>query len=324
MNLDGKRNGARVGEIDFIKCVMILLMIAFHIVYIGDTYPAAKRLVYTFHMPAFLLISGYLMNVGKQPRQFLRSMLWLFVPYVVMELAYTLMAAVLPIREHIDQLTVGVVVRNLLLTPIGPYWYLHTLLLCGLCYYVVASLPRLYPPIKAALLAVIYALLGEAFGLLSTSCAFYFLAGAVVRQSGHTLLGVIRPSLWAALPLVVLAFFPSQHDKAMPGGIAIVWCAMSLSAAFYALLKDGMVRDGALLIGRHTLLLLLFSPIFTALARLYQPLLVGRLDPSGIVFLSVTLLLAVGGSLLIGLLLDVLGLSRWLFGRRCLLSAGVS
>lgn len=53
----------RVEEIDFLKCIFILLMIVFHLRYIGDTYPYAKSLVYTFHMPAFLIISGYLMNV---------------------------------------------------------------------------------------------------------------------------------------------------------------------------------------------------------------------------------------------------------------------
>ena len=37
----------RVEEIDFLRCVLILLMITFHIVYIGDTYGAAKQFVYT-------------------------------------------------------------------------------------------------------------------------------------------------------------------------------------------------------------------------------------------------------------------------------------
>ena len=47
----------RIDGIDFIKAIMILLMIAFHLVFIGDTYPYAKQIVYTFHMPAFLVIS---------------------------------------------------------------------------------------------------------------------------------------------------------------------------------------------------------------------------------------------------------------------------
>lgn len=36
-------NNKRIEEIDFIKCVLILLMVTFHLVYIGNTYPLAKR-----------------------------------------------------------------------------------------------------------------------------------------------------------------------------------------------------------------------------------------------------------------------------------------
>ena len=62
-------------ELDFIKFVFITLMIAFHLTYIGDTYPVAKQLVYTFHMPGFLLVSGYLFNVNKSWAAFRKTML---------------------------------------------------------------------------------------------------------------------------------------------------------------------------------------------------------------------------------------------------------
>ena len=62
-------------------------------------------------------------------------------------------------------------------------------------------------------------------------------------------------------------------------------------------------------------LIFLFSPIFTILAKSYQPQLVG-LDPSGMLFLLVSLAFAVTGSLLIGILLDRLRLSRFIFGKR--------
>ena len=48
---------SRVKEIDYLKCIFITLMIIFHLVYIGDKYPYAKQIVYTFHMSAFLIIS---------------------------------------------------------------------------------------------------------------------------------------------------------------------------------------------------------------------------------------------------------------------------
>ena len=97
----------RIAELDFLKCIFILLMIVFHLAYIGDKYPYAKSLVYTFHMPAFLIISGYLMNVEKEIRPFLRMIVWIFIPYAVMESGYVIVSSVLPVRGGVDELGWG-------------------------------------------------------------------------------------------------------------------------------------------------------------------------------------------------------------------------
>ena len=70
----------RIKELDYLKSILILLMVAFHLVYIGDKYPYIKQIVYTFHMPAFLIISGYLTNVQKDIRSFMKK-LWKQVTY---------------------------------------------------------------------------------------------------------------------------------------------------------------------------------------------------------------------------------------------------
>ena len=122
----------RIDELDFLKCIFILLMITFHLAYIGDTYPYLKQVVYTFHIPAFFIISGYVMHIDKPFSAFLRSVLWLIVPYIIMESGYVIMASVLPIREHINNLTFDVFINKLFVKPIGPYWYLHSLVICSI------------------------------------------------------------------------------------------------------------------------------------------------------------------------------------------------
>ena len=79
-------------------------------------------------------------------------------------------------------------------------------------------------------------------------------------------------------------------------------------------LTDGRVRRAMLLVGSNTLLLL-FSPVFTALSKLYQPFFIST-DPSGIAFCAVTVTAATLGSLLIGYLSDRLHISPLLFGKR--------
>ena len=103
---------SRVKEIDYLKCIFITLMIIFHLVYIGDKYPYAKQIVYTFHMSAFLIISGYLANNRKDARSFLRKLLWIFIPYACMEAAYTVMSHFLPVRESVDAITPTVLLRQ--------------------------------------------------------------------------------------------------------------------------------------------------------------------------------------------------------------------
>ena len=76
-------------------------MVAFHLAYFADAHPLLKQWVYTFHMPGFLLISGYLMRVDRPLHQFSRTLLWLFVPYLVLESSYIVASAFLPVRDGI-------------------------------------------------------------------------------------------------------------------------------------------------------------------------------------------------------------------------------
>lgn len=126
-----------INELDYLKCIFIMLMVVFHLSYINDKYPYLKQIVYTFHMPAFLLISGYLTNIYKNSGTFFIGILWIFIPYFVMELGYICMSAILPVRDKVECLSFPLIVKFLFLHPIGPYWYLHTLIVCSTIYYLI-------------------------------------------------------------------------------------------------------------------------------------------------------------------------------------------
>ena len=314
----------RIKELDFLKGVLILLVISFHLVWFEQLHPDIKQVVYCFHMPGFLLISGYLMNISKEPRQFLRTLLWLAVPYVVMESGYIYMASILPINEHIEQLTPLVFLDCLLLHPLGPYWYLHALILCGAVYYWTLSISPLKgesPAVKEALplreglggserwawlrvclTAIAYYVLARVFGILSFSSALYFLAGAALRQSGTDFIRFFRPSWLSVVAFVLLACFTESPNQATLSGILIAYSAIS--------------SLGGVFLGRNSLPLYVFSPIFTVLCKQLVPYL--KFDPTGLLFLVVSLTFCVTGSLLIAWLIDLVGISKYFFGRRAL------
>jgi fucose 4-O-acetylase-like acetyltransferase len=312
-----QNSNSRIGELDFLKFVFIVLMVAFHLVYIGETYPYAKKIVYTFHMPAFLLISGYLTSVAKSPKPFFRSRWWLFVPYVVMESGYVIMASCLPIREHIDNLTVTVFFEKVLLHPLGPYWYLHTLILCSIFTYVVFMYVRIGNLSRFIVLGLLFYLCSAFLHIVSFSCACYFLAGVVIRQTGQPFLRVVRPSAWAVVPLVLICCYPRNLDISALSGFVIVYLVMSFLLFIYQHIRDSRLCPYTLFIGRNTLLILLFSPIFTILAKSFLPYL--SFDKTGMLFLLLALTFTLLGCFLIGYIMDKSRLSRYFYGKERIL-----
>ena len=131
---------------------------------------------------------------------------WILIPYAVMEIGYTVMASLLPIREHIDHLSVGLLLNKIFLHPIGPYWYLHTLILCGASYYICFCVPRLPWQGKAALLAVLLGVLSLGCGLLSWANAAYFFVGVLIRQSVVDFRKAFPARWWVIIPLVALCW----------------------------------------------------------------------------------------------------------------------
>lgn len=301
----------RIDELDFLKCVFIVLMIVFHLAYFGDMHPVAKKFVYTFHMPAFLFLAGYLANTAKPWRRFGSYLLWLAVPYAVMESGYIVMASLLPIREHIDSLTPGVFLDRLLLHPVGPYWFIHTLILLeAFCYVIMRYVSR--PAESVALFALVCWLLSSGgVGLLSFANAVYFIMGAALRRSGLNVLSVFASKTPLTLvPLALLCLDSNNFDRATPAGMAIVWLVVSLLLFVFRHVRVGRL---VLYIGRHTLIILLFSPIFTLLSKAFIPLF--AFDPTALSFMVVAVVFVLAGCFALARLLDFIGISRFLLGK---------
>src|SRR4051812_15907348 len=139
----------RSADLDFCKGVLITLVVMFHIRFVGTTAPAlhdvASEFVYSFHIPAFLLLSGLFLR----PRPAGEALwgLWrrILVPYLVFEPIY-LMAlyasarAGWPTSVHLDALTPLKLIYMTLADPEGAFWYLHTLGILGVVWIVSSAI----------------------------------------------------------------------------------------------------------------------------------------------------------------------------------------
>lgn len=302
----------RLGELDFLRAVMIILMISFHLVWIGDNYPYMKSIVYTFHMPVFLIISGYLTKLNGTFPSNIHRITWLAVPYLIMESLYILGASVLPVREHIENLNINTFLDKLLLHPIGPYWFLHTLILGSATLFLFSHLLKKLGNTTCLILAGIAFALYSKLGIASLEMLLYFLAGAAIRERGFNFVATFFPSWLSVIALLMLVVSPQNLHPHTAGGILIVFLTISFLLKLYPHIGGKFLRT-FLFIGSNTLPIFLFSPLFTFICKPLQPIL--SFEPTGLLFLLASLTLCLAGSLTVAYILDKLHISPYIFGR---------
>ncbi|MCD7850884.1 MAG: acyltransferase [Parabacteroides sp.] len=307
------KGNERIKELDYLKCVFILLMIIFHLVYIGDKYPYAKQIVYTFHMSAFLVISGYLANIRKKAMPFFRALLWIFIPYVFMEIGYVIMSSILPVREKVAEVSASLLLHKVFIAPMGPYWYLHTLILCSSVYYIIYNfLLKLDNISRFILVAICLFVMSYYLQMISFSNVIYFMMGIAIYQSKIHFISVFQPSILAVIPFIILCCFPENLDRGTLAGVTITYLAINISLFSHRYLPE-KVKSISYFIGRNTLIILIFSPIFTILAKLFIPFF--SFDPSGLCFMCTAVIFTVTGCFAIGWFTDKTDLSRFCFGK---------
>ena len=315
-------------DIDWIRAILIILMILIHIVSFGNAYPQLKAGILSFMMPTFLIITGYLVNIGKSPKEMGRYLMCLALPYVIMVTGFSVLSYFMPVRDSITELSLSQICEKIFVTSIGPYWFIQTMIICGILYYASfkgatwGKLRQGKTTMSTTTSLFIFAtllLLLSKTPALSPSAATYYFIGAVLRQCHIGFDKIFRPSPVALLLWINLLGLEEWYDW---GTLAIVfscWCCISSLMWIHSLIKrlqdNASVRkteDTLLYIGRNTLPIYLFHPIFTMAAKFYHPLF--GWDRSEIIFALVTIFIAIAGSIGIAKMMEKTHLA-YLFGK---------
>lgn len=315
-------------DIDWIRAILIILMILIHIVSFGNAYPQLKAGILSFMMPTFLIITGYLVNIEKSPKEMGRYLMCLALPYVIMVTGFSVLSYFMPVRDGITELSLSQICEKIFVTSIGPYWFIQTMIICGILYYVSfkgaiwGTLRQGKTTMSTTTSLFIFAtllLLLSKTPALSPSAATYYFIGAVLRQCHIGFDRIFRPSPVALLLWINLLGLEEWYDW---GTLAIVfscWCCISSLMWIHSLIKrlqdNACVRkteDALLYIGRNTLPIYLFHPIFTMAAKFYHPLF--NWDRSEICFALVTIFIAIAGSIGIAKMMEKTRLA-YLFGK---------
>lgn len=313
-------------DIDWIRAILIILMILIHIVSFGNAYPQLKAGILSFMMPTFLIITGYLVNIEKSPKEMGRYLMCLALPYVIMVTGFSVLSYFMPVRDGITELSLSQICEKIFVTSIGPYWFIQTMIICGILYYVSfkgaiwGTLRQGKTTMSTTTSLFIFAtllLLLSKTPALSPSAATYYFIGVVLRQCHIGFDRIFRPSPVALLLWINLLGLEEWYDW---GTLAIVfscWCCISSLMWIHSLIKrlqDNVsvrkTEDTLLYMGRNTLPIYLFHPIFTMAAKFYHPLF--SWDRSEIIFALVTI--AIAGSIGIAKMMEKTRLA-YLFGK---------
>ena len=303
----------RIIEIDFVKGVLISLMVLFHLKTFVDSYADLTEWVYCFHMSGFLLISGYLQKRYENVKQLKKVIRRIVVPYIIFELLYligvSLVGKVLG-SQNTMSLSLDGVLGRVLFHPIGTYWYLHTLFVCIFVNWFVQSF-KFNPFVSLSLTGcILFILTNWVEGLLWCN-VIYFLIGAFISVFNVNVKQVVVPSVWSVLPVLLITLYSSELSRGNLSGIGLTVFMLSFLMAVFSHLPSVLTKLFVYL-GKNSLGVVLFSPFFTVLANKYA--FTFDLIPSCLVWAMVSLILIVFLCLLSVRICDKLRVSSLIFG----------
>lgn len=240
------------------------------------------------------------------------------LPYTIMVLGYMLVSLYLPVRDGITSFDVHTVCRVLFVTSIGPYWFFRVMIICGICYYLVfrcfqSSFSTNTKYILLGTILLVVSLLPP--HVISIKSAFYYYLGVGIKIYLWDINKICVGSFWALIPFAVMLSQEDWRDWSTFFVLACVMCYFSVSTQL-AKYPKGKSKKALLYIGRNTLPIYIFHPIFTMLSKYTLPFF--QYDPSGVLHAVFTIFISVGGSLGIAYFMDKTHFS-WMFAYRKML-----
>lgn len=308
----------RIPELDYLKGILILHVILIHLVFLGESHPQFKEFILHYTTPAFFVISGYLAHVNKPLKPFAKKVFWWAIPYIIMESGYIVMASILPIKEHISHLSLTVFAQHLFLQPLGPYWYIHNLICCYIGYYIFDKFTqkRNLPWTIHVRIAGIFAFFLVLYAASPESCLFFVFGILIHSTKKIGFMGYFIASI-LSIPLLALCYvWKGTAYLQVPDFFytcVTTYFAIGFLLYLHQLIPE-KISDFIGFIGRNTLAILLFSPMFTILTKYMVPLF--RFDSTCILFALVSVSFTTAGCLSIARLLDWLKLSPYFCGTK--------
>ena len=318
----------RLTELDFAKGILIYLMVIFHLP-LPQSIQDLHNVVYSFHMPGFLILSGFLTNFNKPAKEFFTSYVRkILVPYILFEFIYLTSLFLshslnfnTSSSNSFNDFTVANLFEKIFLEPIGTYWYLHTLFIgVSVAFIIKSALKTLSDLSIVILIGVVYWLLSFVIKGFAFENTVFLLLGILLRDNNK----FIPKSLVAIIPfLIIVAIVWDRLDRFTLAGLSVTLLFLSFLCALHQTLSRlrtfRSISDYFTFIGKNTLGIVVLSPIITSLSKMVMKYFL-LIDVSGFLFLITMSILTVHLSILGARVFDLLRLSPVIFGTKAIYS----
>ena len=170
--------------------------------------------------------------------------------------------------------------------------------------------------VRYMILATVLLLLSQYTPYLSTDSAVYYFIGIGIRLFVKDFKRICIGSFWAIIPLLIILNNTEWRDWGKIYVLFSVMCFLSIATKSYHLLRDKKICNLFLYLGRNTLPIYIFHPIFTMLSKYTVKYF--SFDSTGVTHAIFTIVLCVTGSILIAKIMDATHCS-WIFARKNIL-----
>jgi fucose 4-O-acetylase-like acetyltransferase len=311
---------------DFIRGISIILMVYGHITPIGRMVAIHQHVfpvIYTFHIPLFLLISGFFFDFSDNTNQKIVAIFRkIGIPYFIFITCYILGILLV---QRFGIVTIGkppttlpTFINTVLLRPFGAYWFLHSLLIIQIVLTLVWGI-KVNSQYKFWGFILVSTFI---FWLLPTTdiiqfafrTGVYFLIGILIK---HFTKGsfTITP-LYLAIIVTLLAVLYLYQNAIFNFSIfEIIWC-LGIFAFLWAIgLYFKATKPVKIIawIGQNTLIILLLHILFIMVFKITNPFFL-KIDGSGISYFLVITMATISLSMFASFVLDKLNISKYLFG----------
>lgn len=315
-----KGNAPRELDIDFLKGILIVLMVYGHTTYLGHFQDLQNYLVgwiYTFHMPAFLMISGYFFLGRVREKEIMHPLTRrMIIPYLIFEALYLFglwgaNIVGLP-TSNIPPATLWGFSSAVFFNPLGAFWFIHALIVIQVSFSLARYVVRKIDMGATTVWGLALLLLGvaEFVGLLKEWAAVYFVIGLLYQALRFDL----ESRLIVATSIVILCLILSRGEPLTFSLLQVAW-VISIIGMLRHLAKAApiLIVHFFVWLGNNTLIILITHAIFTVGMKPFASILIG-IDPSGFLNSLFVVVIAIFGGLILAKMFDLLGLSQPLFG----------